>query len=148
MKATNDEIIRLSFPRSAVFSSIPRTAIQAIGDRLRLSDDQISDLKLAVGEACTNAIKFADETSAEVCVMYKIHSDCIEIEVKNCGQPFHLGPAIRNDGKTGELKEGGMGLYLIKQLMDEMHVKFACGETSVTMVKKFVGSKALCHRTH
>jgi serine/threonine-protein kinase RsbW len=137
MEATKkDEIIKLSFPKSAVFSSIPRTTIQAIGDRLRLSEDQIADLKLAVGEACTNAIKFGDEGSAEVCVLYKIRNDSIEIQVRNSGQPFIVPNPPKNEATIAELREGGLGLFLISNLMDEISIECAFGETAVTMVKR------------
>lgn len=137
MKTINDEIVSLTFPKSAVFSSIPRTALQAIGDRLRLSNEQIADLKIAVGEACTNAIKFADEASSEVCVLYHIHPDSLEIEVRNSGQPFHIPEKPSTETGVNELKEGGLGLFLIRCLMDELHIECAFGQTAVTMVKKF-----------
>jgi len=129
------EVIKLEIPCSAEFVTVPRKAVEAIARHLALTDEQVEDLKLAVGEACTNAIKFSAPGKSAVRVIYRIKRDRLEIEVQNTGKAFN------NNGGTGKpavelLPEGGLGLYLIDQIMDELTISYGNGETTVKMVKQ------------
>jgi len=129
------DIIELEIPCSAEFIAIPRKAIEAIASCLALTDEQVEDLKLAVGEACTNAIKFSEPGKSVVHVLYRIERDRLEIEVRNTGTRF-TGNEDPCKPAAESLTEGGLGLYLIDQVMDELKIICDGGETTVKMVKQ------------
>lgn len=129
------DVIKLEIPCSPEFITISRKAVEAIASRLALTDEQVEDLKLAVGEACSNAVKFSGPDKSAVRVLYRIELDRLEIEVCNTGTAFS------RDGGTQKppvemLPEGGLGLYLIDQVMDELKISCGDGETTVKMVKQ------------
>ncbi|MHB0913668.1 MAG: ATP-binding protein [Armatimonadota bacterium] len=127
------ETIKLEIPRSSRFIVIARKTAECIARRAKLSNEQVGDLLLAVGEACSNAVKFADKQSDHVHVTYSLEPDRLTVEVSNDGNGFLRPPVPRvND----EMQEGGMGLWLIEQVMDELVISTDEGHTSVRMVKR------------
>lgn len=88
------------------------------------SSSKIADIRLAVDEAITNIIKHAykgDENhTIEITVKFKKDRVCIELQ--DTGNSFNLDtfpePNIRE--KIKQRKRGGMGVYLIHSLMDDV----------------------------
>jgi len=129
------EVIKLDIPRSAKYVSVARKMVECIGLRLKFTTLQIDELTLAVGEACANAIKFGDPESKSVSLEYSIFDDRLVIEVRNAGPAFQWKKRAPIVVPLPDLAEGGMGLYLIERLMDEIAIRSECGITSVTMTK-------------
>jgi serine/threonine-protein kinase RsbW len=129
------DVVKLEIPRSAQFVTVARKTIECIGSRLKLTDAQVGDVTLAVGEACANAVKFGDPNSNSVYVQYSIAHDRLEIEVRNAGPAFRWKKHRPVPIPIKDLPEGGLGLFLIEQLMDEIIVRSESGVTAVTMVK-------------
>jgi len=88
------------------------------------SRQQISDIRLAVDEAITNIIKHAyngDENhTIEIDVTFKKDRVCIELF--DTGTTFSLKSFKQPDieEKIKQKKRGGMGVYLIHSLMDDV----------------------------
>jgi len=127
--------VKLEIPCSPQFVSVARKAVEAIAFGLRLPNEVTDDLRLAVGEACTNAVKYTDPSGSPILVLYRISPDAIEIKVHNKGREF------RREKKPAkptahELPVGGLGFYVVEQVMDEVDVVSKGGETVVRMVKR------------
>ena len=62
-------VVRLEIPAVAEWVAVARLAVAAVASRQRFSVDEIEDIKLAVAEACTNAIQHGppDGTIEIVC---------------------------------------------------------------------------------
>lgn len=133
----NTDIIRLEIPCSVQYINIARKAIEAIASSTRLNETQVEDLKLAVGEACTNAVKYSCEGSSAIQVIYFIKNDCLEVEVRNKGAAFDRSKVARP--AVDKLPVGGMGLFLIDQVMDKLDINSESGETTLRMTKKLQG---------
>ncbi|MCE5199125.1 MAG: ATP-binding protein [Armatimonadota bacterium] len=135
------EIMQLEIPRSPEYVAIARHAVEGIARRMRFAPNQIEDLKLAVGEACTNAVKHGCATE-----------DSPTVEIKCVVLPEGLSVEIRNGIEAGELpcipvkpdptKEGGFGLYMIRQLMDEVILNWDANTAIIKMLKK-IGASAV-----
>lgn len=86
--------------------------------------EQVSDLQLAVDEAYTNIIKHAyqNNSSEQVEINLSFDPDKLCISIFDSGNSFEPEnynlPDIRK--KIKERKRGGMGVYLIHQLMDSV----------------------------
>lgn len=124
------DVIELTFPARAEYVGVARLTVSGIANRVGLAYDDIEDVKLAVAEACTNAVEHAyhtDETgSIHMCC--SIMEDRLVIEVSDQGKSF---PVEALSGKLQpidpsmaieDLTEGGLGLYLIHTLMDEVQI--------------------------
>lgn len=129
------EVMQLEIPSSPEYVTIVRHAVEGVARRMRFDADQIEDLKLAVGEACTNAVKYGcpteDNPNVEVkCVMLP---DCLKVEIRNncTGPDCPVFPS-----RVDINREGGRGLYLMRQLMDEVNLTWEHGIAIVTMLKR------------
>lgn len=114
------DVIELRIPSSPVYISVARQAVESVARRLPFGRTELEDVKLAVGEACNNAVKHGCATNggATVTVRCTIAPSALEIEVRNChasGQPC---PSI--DTTPDLNKEGGLGFFLMRQLVDQV----------------------------
>lgn len=129
MNTVND-VIELTFPARAEYVGVARLTVSGIAHRTGLSYDEIEDIKLAVAEACTNAVQhaYADDVVGTVFLRCKIKADRLIIEVADDGNSFELATLpdklqpIDTSLQIDELIEGGLGLYLIHTLMDEVQI--------------------------
>lgn len=118
----NNRTVSLTLPNAPEFVSVARLALSGVADRMGFDVDDIEDLKVAVSEACTNALKHGNQNAnGKYFVHYTIAEKKLIIEVCDDGK----GIDIENI-KTPDLdhpKESGLGLYIIKTLMDEVEIK-------------------------
>jgi len=135
------QVVELEIPSSPEYVSIVRHAVEGIARRMNFDDVQIEDLKLAVGEACTNAVKHgcAKDELQHIAVRCMILNDglCVEIrnEIANCEVPLvPVDPDLN--------REGGLGLYLIRKLMDEVDIVWEPETAVVKMLKKLRSNAA------
>lgn len=112
-----------------------RRVVDCLADGAGLDHQESYDTKLAVTEACANAIRHgcSDPQSDHISVKLISHSGTFVAEVTDRGTGF--------DGTTecclsGEPHVGGYGIPLMKALTDE--VEFTCGTpgTTVRLVKR------------
>jgi serine/threonine-protein kinase RsbW len=115
-------MVRLTIPAKAEFIGLGRLALSGLA-RLHpdpLSDELVADLKLALTEACTNAVRHAyDGGDGIVEIRYELHPDRLVVEVADDGEGFDLEPASAAAGDD-ELVEGGLGIAIIRALADEL----------------------------
>lgn len=129
--ATN--VVELRIPSRAEWVGVARLAVAGIASRLKFSIDDIEDLKLAVAEACTNCIQHASG-SESVRVSCAIHPDKIVVTVQDSGKGF-AGRGL-SPKELGEPKVGGLGVFLIRSLMDDVDYELNPGSgTKLSMTK-------------
>ena len=130
MSDTPLDLVNLMIPAKPDYVGIARLTVSGIANRMGFSYDDIEDLKLAVSEACTNAVDHAYcGGEGEIEVTCNIFPNRIQIEVIDRGNSFDLdevqkrtGP-IKMSGSMNGIRERGLGLYLIKSLMDHVDIK-------------------------
>ncbi|OMP66805.1 anti-sigma B factor RsbW [Domibacillus epiphyticus] len=122
------DYIEMKIPAKPEFVGVTRLTLSGIASRMGFSYETIEDLKIATSEAITNAVQHAYKgEEGEVLIGFGMHSDHLEVVVSDNGKSFDfyetkkaLGPY--NDQSAEFLREGGLGLYLIETLMDEVKV--------------------------
>jgi serine/threonine-protein kinase RsbW len=105
----------------------------------------IYSVQLAVDEAFTNIIEHAygGECQEEIECTCKINADRLTITLRDCGQPFNPAKVPEPDlnASLEERPSGGLGLYFMRHLMDEVKFTFIPNSESedgcniLTMVK-------------
>ena len=134
------QVVELEIPARAEFVALARLLVSAMAssDTL-LPDDRIDDLKIAVSEACTNAIEaYAGRDAVErVLVRCHAHHDRLVIDIEDRGEGFD--PAALPDHPPvtdpDRLKfERGLGIPLIRALVDEVEFSSSGGGTAVRIV--------------
>lgn len=105
-----------------------------------VGEEKIKEIELSLAEALNNIIKHAykGNESNKIEISMVIEGDIIKIVLTDYGLPREkIGkPVLEFDpNDIDSLPEGGMGLYIIEQLMDE-NVYFRDGEKNTfTLIK-------------
>ena len=107
------EPVSLKIPSRPEYVLLARLVVAQIGQIAGLGQGEIYDLKLAVTEAVTNAIRHANVESFEV--EYMARPKTVEITVRDAGKGFNAG-----DLSMSPDSEGGFGLAVIGGLVDEV----------------------------
>lgn len=101
--------------------------------------DAILDTQLAVEEVITNVIIHGyKRAGGAITISCRISSDYAEIEVTDQAPPFNplSMPEPDLEGNVDDRKIGGLGIYLLRQVMDEVTYRFGDGSNTLTMRKK------------
>jgi serine/threonine-protein kinase RsbW len=139
----------IAIPASPEFVRVVRLAVAGVATRMRFSYEQIEDIKLAVSEACNNAILHASPPGGSVPTQVVVRllpaDETLEITVFDQGRLSEPGLSLPDSGAEAggvwqgldDLPEGGMGLVLIQSLMDEVSSQGgAHSHTALRMVKR------------
>lgn len=100
----------------------------------------VADIRLAVDEAYTNIIKHAYQNDSDKSVEITLGYDHSElwITLRDTGKTFdptsYSKPDLRK--KIREKKRGGVGVYLIRRLMDDVQYRQVNGTNEIRLIKK------------
>lgn len=117
-----------------------RDFVQSAAQESGFSNDNIGKIVLAVDEACTNIIKHAYKYSpaGEIYIGIKLEKEKFIISIIDEGG--HFNPDIIPEPDLQEYykkrKVGGLGMYLMKKLMDEVkYTNLNANRNQVTLIK-------------
>lgn len=134
-------VIRLQIPASAEHLDVVRLSLYGVATKLGFSYEDIEDIKVAVSEACNNAILHGESQNGngQIEIRYELGEGFLKVKVKDDGTGYVPSDHSRQTGPyTGDsltgLQTGGLGIYLMEALMDEVLVDTKDG-TEVTLVK-------------
>jgi serine/threonine-protein kinase RsbW len=115
---TQKRVIHLHLPSELGYEKVAMGAARSVAQAMGFSTDRILDLQTAIAEACTNAIEHGNRLNAaqRVEVVLTIEDNALAVDVNDKGQDAHFSePQFPEYGK-----QRGMGMYIIKQLVDEV----------------------------
>lgn len=143
MAASTGCHVELRLPNRPEFVAVARLAVSAVASRMQFTIDDIEDIKVAVAEACTNAIEHGCPAAVSP-EMITLRCDLCEgelvITVHDTGNGFDPATAPRQrhaNGNMMTLTERGLGMLLIESLMDDVDFSSTPGDgTQVRMVKR------------
>lgn len=132
--------IRLAIPAKVEYVALARMIVASIATANDdLPEERIDDLKLAVSEACTNAIESheAGNGSQDVVVRCRDLGSHIEIVVEDSGPPVGAEEQAIVETSAENLDfERGLGIPLIRTLVDEVFFEPSRAGSSVHMVMR------------
>lgn len=125
--------------RTENLSSI-RDFVSSAASEVNISKDIIENIILAVDEACTNIIKHAYKYSPDGEIIIKIKSSKSKFEIKilDYGLTFEPDKIPEPDLQKyyRERRVGGLGIYLMRTLMDEVKYSTVPGKhNEVSLIK-------------
>lgn len=137
------DYIELRFPAKPQYVSVIRLMVSGLATRIGFSYDEIEDMKIAVSEAVTNVVHHAYDVDevGEISIGCALFEDKLEIMVADYGSGFNFEEIKRNIGPYVDkenialLREGGLGLFLMETLMDEVKVTNEAAGVTVFMTK-------------
>ena len=131
----------LDVPSTTQNLAMIREFVTRVAAQAGLSEVEVGQLELAVDEACANVIEHAygDDKSKQVMVRAIFDEDTLRIHVIDTGKGFDPTQVQEQDLKDliAKRKTGGLGMRLIRTLMDEVHYDIEPGKRNeLRMVKK------------
>jgi len=141
------EVVELEIPARAEFVALARLVVSAIASAdSTLPDERIDDLKLAVSEACTNAIEAHGAISTEERVLVRCSADggMVEVSIQDRGGGFDPSQLPDHPPVTDpdRLKfERGLGIPLIRALVDEVEFRSSERGTAVRLLMRPAGDQ-------
>jgi serine/threonine-protein kinase RsbW len=126
VQAANEELegmrtVRLRVPARAEYVALARLALSGLADIVALPEELLADLKLALTEAVSNSVRHAHaDGGGFVSIAYVLSPDALAVEVEDDGKGFdpERPPALEGE----ELTEGGLGIAIIRTIVDEFEL--------------------------
>jgi len=135
-------VCSFSVPASTLSPSIIRDRIGQVIADLPLSETEVADVKLAVGEAATNAVKHGSRGGlGRISVRCVADHQALTIEVSDDGPGFDRSAVPPPDWQ--DYPTGGMGIAIMELVMDRVSF-LQCSGTTVRMLKRLRQSQAGC----
>lgn len=129
------ETIKMEVTSNPDYVSIIRLTVSGIANKIGFSLDDIEDIKVAVSEACTNAIKHSlDE---KFYVIFSLLENGLTVEIEDKGTGYDINAVTEPD--LSNPKENGLGLFIIKTLMDEVSTMSKNNQGTVVKMTKYLG---------
>jgi len=134
--------VQLTFPARADYLLLARLVLAGIARAYPLEPELLADLKLAVTEACGNAVRHAYAGGdGPVTVRFSVSADHLRIVVADEGDGVQL-PAMDEWTMPAHL-ESGMGMAIIRAVVDEVEIDDGPdGQGTVLRMTKYLPSPA------
>jgi len=114
--------------------------MESVCDELQLDMHQAMKLQLAMEEMVTNVIFYAypEGTTADITLTAESDGQELTFVLSDTGKPFD--PTAKEDADTEtnpmDREQGGMGILIVKNIMNEVSYQRIEGENRLTMKKK------------
>jgi serine/threonine-protein kinase RsbW len=133
----HSETVQLIIPCRPEYVGVARLAILGIASRMPFSYDEVEDVRLAVGEACTHAVERAGTAAASIRIVSTINSHALKIEVSD-DVPSNTIAAPTEESRL--LEEAGvdhkdLGALLMEILVDDVTIDTDAAGTRVVLTK-------------
>jgi len=105
----------------------------------RLGETAVYLLNLAVEEIFTNIVKHGARGGGDIAIALDVAGGELVVEIVEHGaQPFDPTQAPEADVRAplDERQPGGLGLYMLRKLMDDMTYEYTDGEAHIRMTKR------------
>jgi anti-anti-sigma factor len=104
-----------------------------------LDEHAVWEVQLAADEAVTNVIQHSyTQSKGSIKLTTRHTGDLFTVSIYDRGKPFNPDDVPDPDlvSPLEERRTGGLGLYLMRKLMDQVDFRFEDGENILTMVKR------------
>ena len=115
--------------------------VKSIGDELKLPENEAQNLKLAIEEAVVNVINYAYPAgeTGDINIEATATSTKIKFKIIDSGMAFAPtdAPDVDTSLTAEERQIGGLGIFLVRQLMDTINYERIDGKNVLTLTKKY-----------
>ena len=133
---------KLKIPSITENLKMIREFVLKIAAKTGFNEETQEQIALAVDEACTNVIKHAHHHDARRLMDIQIQTDInkMKIIITDKGRGFDITKLKDPDVEKyiKESRHGGLGIYLIKTLMDEVDYEFKPGVKNQVQLTKYL----------
>ena len=116
-----------------------RDFVSTAARRFGFNDEDVSKIALAIDEACTNIIKhaYAFDPTKTIAITIGERRNAFEVLIEDRGRQFNPAEIPAPDMKEylSHYRRGGLGVYLMRSLMDKVEYTIRPGLNEVRLVK-------------
>ncbi len=140
--APSNDVVELELPARADVLALARLVVAGlVSSDPEFTDERLDDLRLAVSEACTNAIEAQQRaapgrSTAPITVRCWVDQGRAEVEIHDNGAGFDPRALAPHPPVTDPARldyEGGLGIPLIRLLSDKVDFRATASGTTVAM---------------
>lgn len=119
--------IEIAIPPRSVYVAVVRLAVASLARHAGLDEDRVDDLRIAVSEACTNAVLAHEEagTQDEVVIRWADDNDRLVVDVQGMIEP----PSEAMEDSHGFSTRSVLSQALLDSLVDESQTLTQDGTT-------------------
>jgi serine/threonine-protein kinase RsbW len=119
-----EELVCLDIPAQPAFVGVARSVVATVATTVEgINDDRLDDLRLAVSEACTNAVAGEPDDDHRVVLRCVLEDEALDVHIDDANGTF----------SAESVAEQGWGLQLITALVDEVRFSRDGDATGVTL---------------
>ena len=115
-----EAIVELSIPARPEYVGVARLAILGVASRMRFSYDEVEDIRLAVGEACTSVLDRVEGQAEAPPIEIRCLIDPGKLTVEVTDRVAADARAVVETAPVGSSDDVQLGGVLIRILMDEV----------------------------
>jgi len=132
------ETIEIKIPARPIFLKIIRLAVNHVCERTGFQQDEANNVTLAVDEACSNIIKHAycGDSDEVIEATFHMHDDRLEVLLRDFGKKAN--PDKIKPRKLDDVRPGGLGVHLIKSVMDVVQYDTAVEHGNLLLLVKYI----------
>jgi serine/threonine-protein kinase RsbW len=136
-RSQDQEGIVLSIPGRLEYLDLVDNVIEAVNELMEFKEEDATAVSISVIEAGTNAIQHGCTNGAEqrVELRFTVTEEQLEVEVEDHGKGFEPENLPDPTSPDNILRERGRGIFIIRQMMDELDFDFSAG-TRLRMIKR------------
>ncbi|MDR0875002.1 MAG: ATP-binding protein [Clostridiales Family XIII bacterium] len=129
------DLMKMSVPGKPEYVATVRMAAASVASHAGFDIEAIEDIKVAVSEACNNTVVHAGEANLEEYnVEFVREEEGLTITVSDAGPGYDTDSY--EEPNISELNSGGLGIFIIRALMDEVDITSGPGlGTNIRMTK-------------
>ena len=116
-------------------------AIEELAEEENWSPDVTFQIGLAVEELGVNIVNYGyeDDKDHEISIVISSEDEAITIEIEDDGHAFNPlsdAPEPDLDAEVEDRTVGGLGIHLVRTMMDEVHYQRQQNKNCLTLVKR------------
>ena len=120
-----------------------RQVIHEYGTCLGIDKRTLKKLEVAAEEAVVNILHHSGATEITLALTYDAEAKALHISLTDDGVPFDPTAHVANADAVAERQVGGLGISLIRQIVDQMRYRRVDDTNQLTLIKLIVDSSYL-----
>lgn len=133
------DVIKLELPAKGEYLSLIRLTASSVAARMGFNIDDIDDIKVSIGEACTSLLENLNSSQEnEFKIEYAVDEDKLKVKINiNANEDLkELESENIKTQNTIDVSEGSLGMMIIQSLMDDVEVSdLSESGTEIKMMK-------------
>ena len=136
---SNERVLEITIANE--FQEIAAVAerIDAFCEEREISSESAYAVNLSLDEILTNTMRYGydDDGPHRIEIVVRIEADALVVVIVDDSAPFDLSvtPEVDVDASLEERRAGGLGLFLVHQMMDKVEYERVEGRNVVTLTK-------------